>query len=192
MKRIQTILPIVFLLLSCTSQPDTSVPVEELTAPEEDTVKKTETVDQNQEETRLPNIWDSVNFKADWFMDGLKANRDLSQMPVDFAEFYKQFISDSVFQANHISYKTLIGVLGECDTTIRFNQQNWEFTNWDFTEFFDGKNDDYYEGWDNTFYYSTDRFYYQFNLEEVGWIYKTGFEKIGDQWQLTLYYVNAC
>nr|HPQ21777.1 hypothetical protein [Saprospiraceae bacterium] len=100
--------------------------------------------------------------------------------------------TDSGFQIQRIAFNKLIGVLGECDTTIRFNNKNREFTNWDFTKFFDGMNDDGFEKWDNSYYFSNDRFYYQFRLNEVGWIYKTGFEKINGIWYLSLYYVNAC
>lgn len=171
-------------MLSCTTHHENIVPSEQDYISEENKTIETE--------KSAHNIWDSIDLKADWFMDELELNRNLDLIPTDFLEFYKQFITDSVFQSRHIAFKDLIGVMGECDTTIRYNEQNWEYTDWDFTKFFDGKNSDDVDGWDNTYYYSNDRFYYQFRLEEVGWIYKTGFEKIDNKWQLTLYYVNAC
>ena len=172
------------LMMSCTSQPNNSVP-------KENGLQSMETYRVATENT-APTIWDSIDAKADWFMDGLELNRNLDLIPTDFHEFYKQFITDSGFQIQRIAFNKLIGVLGECDTTIRFNNKNREFTNWDFTKFFDGMNDDGFEKWDNSYYFSNDRFYYQFRLNEVGWIYKTGFEKINGIWYLSLYYVNAC
>lgn len=138
-------------------------------------------------------IWDSVEVKANWFMNGIEPNRELNLIPPVFNEFYTKFITDSLFQKQHIAFEQFVGVIGQCDTTIRLNNANWIFTDWNFTEFFKNDNNtENIDGWDNTFFYSSSKFYYQFRLKEVGWIYKTGFEKIGDNWQLTLYYVNAC
>jgi len=126
-------------------------------------------------------------------MNDLEANRDLNQIPKEFTEFYTLFITDSIFQLDHIAIDNFIGALGQCDTTVRYGKLNWEYEDWDFTKFFDDQNNtDEIDGWDNTFYFSEDRFYYQFRLKEIGWIYKAGFEKRKDKWQLTLYYVNAC
>ena len=138
-------------------------------------------------------IWDSVDVKADWFMQGLTPNKELNSMPSEFTEFYEKFLSEESFQKEHIAFEHLIAVEGHCDTTIRFDTENWIFTVGDFTEFFEDENNAANpDGWDNTFYFSPTKFYYQFRLKEIGWIYKTGFEKIRGQWYLTLYYVNSC
>lgn len=138
-------------------------------------------------------IWDSVDLRANWFMDELEPNRNLDDIPSDFKEFYIQFISDSTFQLEHIAFDKLVGVLGYCEITIRFSENNWNFKDWDFTEFFGQDNNTVdIDGWDNTFYFNKSRFYYQFRLKEIGWIYKTGFEKVNGEWYLTLYYENAC
>ena len=177
---------LISIMTSCASRGSASIAVEKTLG---------ETLDQ----TLSPkfeganSIWDSVEIKANWFTKNLKPYRNLNQVPKDFAEFYAQFISDSIFQLQHIAYDKLIGVIGHCDTTIRFTKVNWEYNNWDYTKFFnEDNNTDNIDGWDNTFYFTNKRFYYQFRLKEIGWIYKTGFEKIKGKWQLTLYDENAC
>ena len=141
----------------------------------------------------LVTIWDSIRAKADDFKQGLSAQTDLATIPKDFLTFYKSFISDSLGQKNKIASEEFIGMLGECDSTIRYNAQNWEYTSWNFLEFFPNNNHvDDIDGWRNYFYTSATTFYYEFYLKEIGMIYRVGFEKIESQWRLTLYYVNAC
>jgi competence protein ComGF len=139
------------------------------------------------------NIWELVQQKVTWFKKNNYPKIDLESIPDSFLNFYHLFISDSLYQINHIHFEKLIGVIGECDTTIIFNSKNWQYTNWNFVEFFpiDNNTNDI-DGWNNTFYSNKSIFYYEFELKEAGVIYQVGFERINEKWLLTLYYVNAC
>ena len=46
--------------------------------------------------------------------------------------------------------------------------------------------------WENTFNYSENKFYFEYNLKEIGTLTMLGFEKINGQWNLTLYIKNDC
>src|SRR5690606_30545110 len=126
-------------------------------------------------------IWAKIDKKANWFKINRIFNRHLEDISNDFKSFYINFISDSLNQQKKIDFNRLIGVLGECDTTILLNTHNWEYTNWNFLEHFDYQNnldeyDDY--AWNNTFFYSETTFFYEFILNGSGIIYQVGFEKI--------------
>lgn len=139
------------------------------------------------------NVWDSIRVKADWFEKDARTGTTSQEIPQEFAQFYHTFITDSVFQRGHIAFDELIGVMGACENTIRYNTENWEYTDWDFTQFFDEDNHtENIDGWKNYLFFTTNRFYYEFRLKEHGIIYRSGFEKINGTWQLTLYYINAC
>jgi hypothetical protein len=139
------------------------------------------------------NIWEIIDTKANWFKENKQGYDNLALMPADFSEFYDRFISDSLYQVQHIYFNSLIGVIGDCDTTIHLNKYNWKFETWNFTEHFNNQHEeDNIEDWDNRIYFNNQTFFYEFNLNEVGIIYQTGFEKIKGSWQLTLMYVNNC
>ncbi|NVK65165.1 MAG: hypothetical protein HWE22_11290 [Flavobacteriales bacterium] len=141
----------------------------------------------------IKSIWDTISMKVDWFIKNKSINRDLKNIPNDFLNFYNQFISDSSYQKEHIDFKNLIGVYGECETTIYINKRNWIISNWNFLDFFNvDNNTDSIDGWDNRYYFDNKKFYYQFDLKEIGTIYQVGFEKISDKWKMTLYFVNNC
>lgn len=138
-------------------------------------------------------IWDTVRNKVNWFVQDKPSNRDLKRIPVDFLQFYNLFIEDSNYQKQHIDFSNLIGVYGECDTTIRITEDNWIVTDWNFLDFFNvDNNTDAIQGWDNRFYFNSKIFYYQFDLKEVGTIYEVGFEKNDESWEMTLYSVHSC
>lgn len=138
-------------------------------------------------------IWDTINEKVDWFIKDKQINTDLNNIPKDFLNFHNKFITDSIYQQRHIDFKNIVGVYGECDTTIYINKENWIFSTWDFLKFFNIDNNiDSIDGWDNQYYFDNTSFYYQFDLKEVGIIYQVGFEKVNNEWRMTLYYLNNC
>jgi hypothetical protein len=137
--------------------------------------------------------WKLIEKKAEWFKKGVNPNTDLNAIPNNFITFYRKFISDSNFQVKHIDFENIIAVLDYCDTGIIFNSNNWKFRKWDFMEFFSNDNfTDSPDGWENYYFSTPNKFYYEFRKKEVGLIYQTGFELINGEWMLTLYYIFAC
>jgi len=139
------------------------------------------------------NVWPLIEKKAQWFKKGATPNTDLKNIPNNFVNFHNKFISDSIFQHQHIDFKTLIGVLGQCDTTIIYNTSNWKFTKWDFIEAFPIDNfTKSPTGYENYFYSMPNKLYYEFRVKEVGLLCQIGFELINGDWMLTLYYFSEC
>lgn len=136
-------------------------------------------------------IWDKIDIVANNFKSKAKASQDLSEIDKDFLMFYEKFLQDSTFQVGRCNFNNFLGVVSECDTTIILNSSNWKYTDWNFTEFFNSPSDTTLV-WKNYFYSSTDTFYYEFVLDEVGVIYQVGFERINSMWYLTFYHINAC
>lgn len=100
---------------------------------------------------------------------------------------------DSVYQKENINFNELIGVIVDCEETTFLSDKNWEFIDWDFIKFFsEGSESEPIGKWNNTVYTSEDKVFFEFELKEVGVIYQLGFEKIDENWKLTLYFVNAC
>jgi len=168
---------------SSVCQGDTLSKTEENT---EDSIANTE-LKENKTLTRN-NIWDFVNEKAEWFKKGLEPQKDIDLLPLDFKAFYEKFTTDSVFQINNIQFDSLIGVIGECDTTIILNSKNWEIQT-DIINDFDKSPK---EKWNNYFFFDSTRVYFEFELIEIGVIYQFGFEKINGKWKQTLSFVNVC
>lgn len=138
-------------------------------------------------------IWDEIEDRVYIFKVLGVESRQISEISEDFSEFYSGFLRDMKSQKRSVDFDDFLGVIGECDTTIILNSNNWEYTNWDFREFFDVENDsEKMDGWNNVYYASDTTFYYEFVLNEVGVIYQVGFEKFHNKWLLRLYYVNAC
>lgn len=131
-------------------------------------------------------IWDTVESKADWFKKENTLLTDTSEISKEFLDFYSLFNEDSVFQINHIDFANLVGVVGECEETIRLNEINWKYGHWDYSS---ELNDD---NWEVLIYHSSNGFYYEGNLIEVGVIYKIGFERKENEWEMTLVYINNC
>ncbi len=140
------------------------------------------------------NVWPLIKKKAEWFKKGVNPNTDLNDIPNNFVTFYRKFISDSVFQRQHIDFKNIIGVISQCDTIIILSTSNWVFTNWDFMKFFPINNftESPTTGMENYFYKTPNKFYYEFKEKGGDLIYQTGFELIKGEWMLTLYYIFAC
>ena len=139
------------------------------------------------------NAWNIVDKKAKWFKKGLMPQKSLKILPKEFIDFCTNYINDSLYQKRHINFNMLIGVIGECDSTIILNSQNWEYSSWNFIkEFSKGNKFESADKWDNRFYFSGDRVYFEFKLKEIGVISQFGFEKINKEWTLTLDYTNVC
>ncbi|UKN02743.1 hypothetical protein K6119_04340 [Paracrocinitomix mangrovi] len=135
----------------------------------------------------LNSIWDSVEFIADWFKHDAKDSKTLENVPNDFTSFYDEFISDSSYQKKSIDFTGFLGVIGECDSTIRLHNSNWDYDKWDFRDFFNQE-----EGWDDRIYVKKNVFYYEFDLIEIGIIYRRGFLKIDGVWKMVFEEVNTC
>lgn len=100
---------------------------------------------------------------------------------------------DSVYQKENINFNELIGVIGDCEEITYLSDKNWEFIDWDFIKFFsEGSETEAIEKWNNTVYTSEDKIFFEFELKQVGVIYQLGFEKLDENWKLTLYFGNAC
>jgi len=106
-------------------------------------------------------------------------------LSVEFIEFYEKFISDSIFQKEHINFP-ILAVISECDSTIDLTNKNWKNYTWDFRKDFYNPNDS------NLIYLNKDRFYFESTRKEVGLLFQIGFEKVNENWFLTFYIVNTC
>lgn len=131
--------------------------------------------------------WDIVFNKEANYKEISEPYSEKSLVPNDFLEFSQQFISDPNFQKSHIEFDNLIAVVGDCDETFVLGDNNWVFYDWDFIKEI-GVN----EEWENTFHYSDYIFFAEYKLKEVGTITMLGFEKIEDEWYLTLLFQNDC
>lgn len=139
------------------------------------------------------NISDEVKKKANYFKAGLISEKNLMKLPDEFIDFSKNFISDSLFQFQHIDFNYLVGAIGECDTTIILNSDNWRYSRWDFIkEFTEGSEYEAIEKWDNTVYIADGKIYFEFYLKEIGLIYQIGFDRINAEWYITLYKIDVC
>ena len=96
----------------------------------------------------------------------------------------------------------LLGMIGECETTIILNAQNWELNaeSWEsqigiinsFNKLNNFNDDSSKEQWDNNFFFDSTRIFFEFRHIEIGIIFQFGFEKINGDWKQTLFYVNNC
>ena len=144
-------------------------------------------------EVNEKNIWIEIEKKATYFKTDLDSENNLNNLPKEFIVFAERFKSDSIYQLQHIDFNLLLGAIGECDTTIIINSDNWDFFNWDFLkDFTNGNEIESIEKWGNRVYVSDSRIYFEYFLKEVGMIYQIGFEKANDRWFLTLYKINVC
>lgn len=131
------------------------------------------------------NIWDRISQKGKWFENGETIQYHFDSIKNDFNLFYDRFISDSLYQINHINFP-IVGAIGYCESTEIPDSNNWELITFDFR-----KNPDYKRyGYD--LISTEDKFFLRSRLNEVGLISEIGFEKIEGEWQLTMFFVNAC
>jgi len=187
MKERILILLVVFVLISCSKQTDnkTTSSTEKREIVQTKKSKKIKKVTENE--------YDKLVKKTTWFKNRLKKQNDLNQLPKSFLEFYKKFVTDSVFQKENVNFKELIGIIGDCEETTYLSNKNWEFIDWDFIKFFkEGSESEPIEKWNNTVYTSENKILFVFEIKEVGLIYQLGFEKYDKNWKLTLYFANAC
>jgi len=131
--------------------------------------------------------WDLAFQKAGNYRKVSESYADKTKIPSDFLEFSQKFITDRNFQKAHIAFDNLIAVVGACEATYVLKENNWVHIDWDFLKEI-GSNDE----WNNTFNFSENIFYVQYELKEVGTTTMLGFEKINGQWNLTLYIKNDC
>ena len=131
--------------------------------------------------------WNLVFNKAEKYRTVSSKHSEHDKIPNDFLDFSKKFISDSLFQKQHIDFNNLIAVIGSCDETFVLNDENWVFDNWEFVTYL-GIDEEV----ENTFYFSDSVFFCQYILKEIGTYRMLGFEKKDNEWFLTLYDVNDC
>jgi hypothetical protein len=131
--------------------------------------------------------WDLAFQKAENYQKVSESYSDKTKVPNDFLEFSQKFISDTNFQKTHIDFENLIAVVGACEETYVLKENNWVHIDWEFLKEI-GIDDE----WNNTFNFSENIFYAEYELKEVGTITMLGFEKINGQWNLTLYIGNDC
>jgi len=150
-------------------------------------------IDLNAAEVNNKNIWNEIEKKATYFKSDLNPENNLKNLPKEFIVFADKFKSDSIYQLQHIDFGRILGTIGECDTIIIINSDNWKYSNWDFlNDFANGNEYEPIEKWDNKVYASDSKIYLEYFLKEIGMIYQIGFEKANDIWFLTLYNINVC
>lgn len=131
--------------------------------------------------------WDLAFQKTGNYRKISKSYSDITEVPNDFLEFSKKFISDPNFQKDHIDFDDLIAVVGACEETYVLKKSNWVYIDWNFIDEIGID-----ERWENTFNYSDNKFYLENTLKEIGTLTMLGFRKINGQWNLTLYIQNDC
>ena len=131
-------------------------------------------------------IWDSLEWKAKWFISMTTKTSNIDEIPNNIKSFYSNFISDSLSQKEKVDFDNFLGVISECDTTIRLNPKNWEYIFFDYTKF---SNDQRLE---MVYYFSDEKFYYEVYRVEIGTLYQFGFELKENKWKLTLYSLFVC
>ena len=179
----QTILILSFLALisSCSNNKPNSEPTIELI----ETKQKITPLKPAEHYSIDLKIWDKVSDKQNWFLEKTKQFDHIDSIPIDFVEFYEKFISDSAYQFQHVKFP-ILGVIGECDTTILLNSKNWEYLNWDFRPEFNDEN------YSNITAYNDSLFYYRITLDEIGQLSQLGFKKLHNEWYLIFCDFNAC
>lgn len=144
-------------------------------------------------EAQSNNIYEKINEKIAWFEKGLSPETDIALIPNNFKEFYARFRMDSIFQKKNIDYDKLLGVIVECDSVVILGRDNWVFEPFGKLKDFGVKKAvNSNEIWNKYFYISTDRILFRYNIEGIGNVLNIGFERINNEWKLTLYEVNAC
>lgn len=137
--------------------------------------------DQNEKE----DIWAKIDKKKVLFLEETETYVTIDSLPIDFNDFYAKFISDSTFQKERIE-SSLLGVIGECDSTIILSINNWEYLNTDFRS-------DFYNPLDsNTVSISISKILIENYRKEIGLIFQMGFEKKNNKWFLTLITIDIC
>lgn len=97
-------------------------------------------IDTVKQDSRSTKIWEKIETKEIWFKGDSKLYRSIDSLPKEFIEFYEKFISDSIFQKEHINFP-IIAVIAECDSTIDLTNKNWKNYTWDFRRDFYNPND---------------------------------------------------
>ena len=188
MKKIFQLTAFIVLLISCDKitensktelpykNPETkSVTIEDKTA-EKDSEKETEKYD-----------WSLILNRIDNYKTISNSFSDKKLIPTDFKDFSKNFITDQDFQKKHIDFDNLLGLETYCIERKEVGKENWIYDDWDFLNALG--TDEKYE---NVFYFSDSIFYLEYRIKEVGSFRHLGFEKVNDEWYLTLYFVDNC
>jgi len=187
MKTIFLLIILSFVLISCSAKTDSKA-----TKSNNQQVTIVSQTNQNYE-ISIKELFSNEEKKIKWFKKGLNGYSDTALLPKSFIEFYPKFVNDSLFQKENIKFDKLIGYISECDTTIILNSENWTYDNDDFVKFLtEGNKTEHIDEWNNHFYSTENKVFFEFEKKEIGMIFQIGFEKIYDKWNLTFYSVNAC
>jgi hypothetical protein len=139
----------------------------------------------NNDKTEKENIWAKIDKKKVWFLEETKTYKTIDSIPIDFDDFYAKFISDSTFQKEHIE-SSILGAIGECDSTIILSDKNWEYLLLDFRS-------DFYNPLDsNTVSFNKSKILIENFRMEIGFLFQMGFEKKNGNWYLTLITIDNC
>jgi len=139
----------------------------------------------NKDQTEKEDIWTKIDKKKAWFLEATKTFKTIDSIPIDFNDFYSNFISDSMFQKVHIEF-SILGAIGECDSTIILSDKNWEYLHLDFRT-------DFYNPLDsNTVSFNKSKILIENYRKEIGPIFQMGFEKKNGNWFLTLITIVVC
>ncbi len=136
-------------------------------------------------ETEEGDIWTKIDKKKVWFLEGTRTINTIDLIPRDFNDFYSKFVSDSTFQKEHIEF-SILGAIGECDSTIILSDMNWEYLHYDFRSGFYNPLDS------NTVSYNTSKILIENYRKEIGLIFQMGFERKNGSWFLTLITIDNC
>lgn len=114
-----------------------------------------------------------------------KSKSDINFENKEFELFYAKFISDSLFQMEHIKFPVK-GMISECDTTIYLTRSNWKFFSEDIRISVNNSLDT------NKIEQDSLKFHYLNIRKEVGTLFEIEFKKIDGNWYLVYYFLNAC
>lgn len=139
----------------------------------------------SKDQTEKEDIWAKIDTKKVWFLEATQTFKTLDSIPIDFNDFYSRFISDSIFQKEHIDF-SILGAIVECDSTIILSHKNWKYIPADFRT-------DFYNPLDsNTVSLNKSKIFIENYRKEIGPFLQMGFEKINNIWFLTLIKINVC
>jgi hypothetical protein len=147
--------------------------------------KNDQTTSQSNDSIEIMKELDDVGKYKIRFTNNTINYSDPDSIPYDFKQFYNKFISDSIYQMNHIKFP-LRGLLGECENSKLWKQSEWITIKWNFIVDFKNPLDS------NIVSINDSKLYYENYRKEIGTFAEMGFEKINGEWFLVYYFINTC
>jgi hypothetical protein len=103
----------------------------------------------------------------------------------DFNHFYDAFLSDSLYQINHVQFP-IEGMIAECDTSIELTKTNWKFLKDDFRSIKESELNSI------KIEQSAGKVHFILIRNEIGIIQEMTFIKKDNEWYLVYYFLNLC